>query len=140
MSHPYLPAVIALVQRAGQATLPHWRNDVAVIEKADASPVTAADLADHDILAAGLRELAPDVPVLSEEDAGIPFDERAGWQRLRARVRAEVLRAQRGFRTPPIRCTTPFAAPRSAVVTGTPFTTRPGPVPSTLTLVPARVV
>ena len=81
MSHPYLPAVIALVQRAGQATLPHWRNDVAVIEKADASPVTAADLAAHEILAAGLRELAPDVPVLSEEDAGIPFAERAEWQR-----------------------------------------------------------
>ena len=58
MSHPYLPAVIALVQRAGQATLPHWRNDVAVTEKVDASPVTAADLAAHEILAAGLRELS----------------------------------------------------------------------------------
>ena len=81
MSHPYLPAVIALVQRAGQATLPHWRNDVAVTEKADASPVTAADLAAHDILASGLRALAPEIPVLSEEDAGIPFAERADWQR-----------------------------------------------------------
>ena len=81
MSHPYLPAVIALVQRAGQATLPHWRNDVAVTEKADASPVTAADLAAHDILASGLRVLAPEIPVLSEEDAGIPFAERAEWQR-----------------------------------------------------------
>lgn len=81
MSHPYLPAVIALVQRAGQATLPHWRNDVAVTEKADASPVTAADLAAHEILAAGLRELAPEVPVLSEEDAAIDYAERAGWQR-----------------------------------------------------------
>src|SRR5690606_16686206 len=29
----------------------------------------------------GLRQLAPDVPVLSEEDAGIPFAERAEWQR-----------------------------------------------------------
>ena len=81
MSHPYLSAVIALVQRAGQATLPHWRNDVAVTEKADASPVTAADLAAHDILASGLRALAPEIPVLSEEDAGIPFVERAEWQR-----------------------------------------------------------
>lgn len=68
-------------QRAGQATLPHWRNDVAVTEKADASPVTAADLAAHDILASGLRALAPEIPVLSEEDAGIPFAERAEWQR-----------------------------------------------------------
>jgi 3'(2'), 5'-bisphosphate nucleotidase len=81
VSHPYLPAVIALAQRAGQAILPHWRNDVAVTEKADASPVTAADLAAHEILAAGLRELAPEIPVLSEEDAGIAFAERAEWQR-----------------------------------------------------------
>lgn len=81
MSHPYLSAVIALVQRAGQATLPHWRNDVVVNEKADASPVTAADLAAHHILEAGLRALAPDVPVLSEEDSEIPYSERAAWQR-----------------------------------------------------------
>ncbi|WP_407926516.1 3'(2'),5'-bisphosphate nucleotidase CysQ [Aquipseudomonas ullengensis] len=81
MSHPFLPAVIALVQRAGQATLPHWRNDVAVIQKADASPVTAADLAAHEILAAGLLALAPEIPVLSEEDADIAFGERADWQR-----------------------------------------------------------
>ena len=85
MSHPYLPAVIALVQRAGQATLPHWRNDVAVTEKADASPVTAADLAAHDILASGLRALAPEIPVLSEEDApaflspSAPSGNAGGW-------------------------------------------------------------
>ena len=81
MSHPYLPGLIELVQRAGQATLPYWRTDVAVVEKADASPVTAADLAAHEILAVGLRQLAPDVPVLSEEDSDIPLAERAGWQR-----------------------------------------------------------
>ncbi|MWV15124.1 3'(2'),5'-bisphosphate nucleotidase CysQ [Pseudomonas sp. L-22-4S-12] len=81
MSHPYLPAVIALVQRAGQAILPHWRNDVAVTEKADASPVTAADLAAHHVLADGLLALAPQVPVLSEEDSEIAFTERAAWQR-----------------------------------------------------------
>lgn len=81
MSHPYLSAVIDLVQRAGQATLPYWRNDVEVTEKADASPVTAADLAAHEILAAGLRELAAEIPVLSEEDAAIAFADRAAWQR-----------------------------------------------------------
>ena len=81
MSHPHLPAVIDLVRRAGLAILPHWRNDVSVSEKADASPVTAADLAAHEILAAGLRELAPDVPVLSEEDAAISLAERSAWQR-----------------------------------------------------------
>ena len=81
MSHPYIPRVIELVREAGAAILPHWRNGVAVTEKADASPVTAADLAAHHILIDGLRALAPDVPVLSEEAADISLAERAAWTR-----------------------------------------------------------
>jgi 3'(2'), 5'-bisphosphate nucleotidase len=77
----YLPAVIDLVRRAGAATLPHWRVGVTVNEKADASPVTAADIAAHDILVEGLQALAPEIPVLSEEDCGIPLAERQGWER-----------------------------------------------------------
>ncbi|MBH9326591.1 hypothetical protein I5K72_23795, partial [Pseudomonas aeruginosa] len=42
-------------RRAGEAILPHGRADVAVRSKADESPVTAADLAAHHILEAGLR-------------------------------------------------------------------------------------
>lgn len=81
MIHPYVPQVIELVRAAGAATLPYWRNGVAVTEKADASPVTAADLAAHHILLDGLQALAPDVPVLSEEAADIPLTERAAWTR-----------------------------------------------------------
>lgn len=81
MSHPYLPAVLALVRRAGEAILPYWRTGVAVTEKADASPVTTADLAAHRVLAEGLAALDPAVPVLSEEDADIPLATRAGWRR-----------------------------------------------------------
>lgn len=81
MSHPYIPGVIALVRAAGAATLPYWRSGVAVTEKADASPVTAADLAAHHILLDGLQALAADIPVLSEEAADIPLVERAAWTR-----------------------------------------------------------
>jgi len=81
VNHPYLPRVIELVRAAGTATLPYWRTDVAVTAKADASPVTAADLAAHHILFDGLQALAPEVPVLSEEAADIPLDERAAWTR-----------------------------------------------------------
>ncbi|AHL77344.1 adenosine-3'(2'),5'-bisphosphate nucleotidase [Stutzerimonas stutzeri] len=81
MSHPYLARVIDLVRDAGQAILPHWRNDVRVHEKADASPVTAADLAAHHLLADGLRALDPSIPVLSEEDCNLSLAERAGWTR-----------------------------------------------------------
>ncbi|BAU77098.1 3'(2'),5'-bisphosphate nucleotidase CysQ [Metapseudomonas furukawaii] len=81
MSHPLLPAVVDLVRQAGAAILPYWRSDLAVTEKADASPVTAADLAAHQVLAVGLAALDPTIPVLSEEAADIPLSERAGWQR-----------------------------------------------------------
>lgn len=81
MSHPLLPAVIELVGLAGQAILPFWRADVAVVEKADASPVTAADLAAHRILADGLAALDAGIPVLSEEAADIPLTERDAWER-----------------------------------------------------------
>ena len=81
MSHPYLARVIDLVRDAGQAILPHWRNDVRVHEKADASPVTAADMAAHHLLADGLRALDPNIPVLSEEDCNLSLAEREGWTR-----------------------------------------------------------
>ena len=81
MSHPLIPAVIELVRQAGAAILPHWRADVVVTEKADASPVTVADMAAHHLLNDGLRALEPSIPVLSEEAADIALSERARWSR-----------------------------------------------------------
>ncbi len=77
----FLPAVIDLVHKAGDVILPFWRGDLDVQSKSDESPVTAADLAAHRLLADGLRALAPDVPVLSEEDCNIPLERRAQWSR-----------------------------------------------------------
>ncbi|HEK1011626.1 TPA: 3'(2'),5'-bisphosphate nucleotidase CysQ, partial [Pseudomonas putida] len=73
--------VVKLAGLAGEATLPFWRADVAVTNKADDSPVTAADLAAHRVIADGLQALAPQIPVLSEEDCNIPLAARQGWQR-----------------------------------------------------------
>ena len=73
--------VVKLALTAGEAILPFWRADVAVTNKADDSPVTAADLAAHRVIADGLLALAPHIPVLSEEDCNIPLAERLGWSR-----------------------------------------------------------
>lgn len=81
MSHPLLSAVVELVRQAGAATLPYWRQEVAIEFKADASPVTAADLAAHRLLADGLVRLDAQIPVLSEEACEIPLDERSRWSR-----------------------------------------------------------
>ena len=81
LPHPLLEGVIKLAHAAGDAILPFWRAGVEVSAKADDSPVTAADLAAHHILLDGLTALAPSIPVLSEEDANIAQDVRAGWTR-----------------------------------------------------------
>jgi 3'(2'), 5'-bisphosphate nucleotidase len=81
LPHPLLAPVIELARRAGEVILPYWRANVSVVTKADASPVTAADIAGHHLLVAGLQALAPDIHVLSEEDADIPLSERATWER-----------------------------------------------------------
>lgn len=73
--------VIALAIEAGQAIMPFWRQGTQVHTKDDQSPVTAADLAAHKILAEGLGALAADIAVLSEEDADIDQATRAAWQR-----------------------------------------------------------
>ncbi|MGO0695703.1 3'(2'),5'-bisphosphate nucleotidase CysQ [Pseudomonas guariconensis] len=73
--------VVKLARLAGEAILPFWRADVAVTAKADDSPVTAADLAAHQVIADGLQVLAPHIPVLSEEDCEIPLAERQAWRR-----------------------------------------------------------
>ncbi|AWY42247.1 3'(2'),5'-bisphosphate nucleotidase [Pseudomonas putida] len=79
--HPLMTPVIELALKAGDAILPFWRINTEVTAKADDSPVTAADLAAHHVIVAGLTALDPSIPVLSEEDANIPQDVRAGWQR-----------------------------------------------------------
>lgn len=80
LGHPFIAPVIELARQAGEVILPYWRADVAVTTKSDDSPVTAADLAAHHLILAGLTALDPSIPVLSEEDADIDQSVRAGWQ------------------------------------------------------------
>lgn len=71
--------VLALAQQAGDAILDVYRRDFEVETKADDSPLTAADQAAHALLSAGLRELVPALPVLSEEGGLPPLAERGRW-------------------------------------------------------------
>jgi 3'(2'), 5'-bisphosphate nucleotidase len=73
--------LIEIVRRAGDAILEIYRTDFDVDTKADDSPLTQADLAAHRIIAAGLAELTPDVPMISEESSPPDFDVRRRWQR-----------------------------------------------------------
>jgi len=77
-------AVIALAHQAGAAIMQVYNGDSACFEvqhKADDSPLTRADLAAHHIIVNGLAQLTPDLPILSEESAQIPWSQRRPWQR-----------------------------------------------------------
>ena len=74
--------VLELTRRAGEAILRVYdASSIAVEHKQDDSPLTEADMASHRVIVNGLRNLTPDWPVLSEESAKVPFEERSGWNR-----------------------------------------------------------
>jgi len=75
-----LEAVIALAKHAGEEIMAIYDTDYAIEHKEDQTPLTEADMAAHHLIDAGLRELTPDIPILSEESANIPFAERQTWQ------------------------------------------------------------
>jgi 3'(2'), 5'-bisphosphate nucleotidase len=76
-------SVVGLARQAGHATMTYYGDAAAdVREKSDQSPVTLADEAAHGILVQGLRELDPDIPVVSEEGEIASFETRRGWRRF----------------------------------------------------------
>jgi len=72
-------AVLELAHQAGSAIMDVYKQDFDVYDKADKSPLTEADLASHKIIVAGLGALTPDIPILSEESASIPWETRQSW-------------------------------------------------------------
>jgi len=66
--------------RAGKEILEIYETDFSVEHKDDDSPLTAADMAAHHAIVEGLGKLTPDIPVVSEESASIPYATRQKWQ------------------------------------------------------------
>ncbi len=67
---------------AGAAIMEIYDGDHAVEYKDDSSPLTAADKAAHEVIAAGLQQAFPQIPLLSEEGKSIPYEERKNWKRF----------------------------------------------------------
>ncbi|MGD5993474.1 inositol monophosphatase family protein, partial [Xanthomonas citri pv. citri] len=73
---------IAIARAAAAAILEIYDGEFEVERKADASPLTAADMAAHHVIVDGLARLTPDIPVLSEESAHeVDAAQRRGWDR-----------------------------------------------------------
>jgi 3'(2'), 5'-bisphosphate nucleotidase len=67
---------------AGAAIMRIYDGAFSVQHKDDNSPLTLADLESQHVIAAGLARLTPDIPVLSEESAQSPWEERKQWKEL----------------------------------------------------------
>jgi len=75
-----LEQVVELSRVAGKAIMEIYNGpSFQVTHKADKSPLTAADLASHRTIVAGLNKLTPEWVVLSEESEDTPYETRRNW-------------------------------------------------------------
>ena len=76
-----LPGVLEVAHAAGRAiSRIYAQADLKVEIKTDQSPLTAADRAAHDVIAAGLASLSKGLPLWSEESTGIDWSIRREWR------------------------------------------------------------
>lgn len=76
----FLPTIIKAAVLSGNAALEVYKQDFSVTEKPDQTPLTLADTRSHAIISKALQ--STDIPVLSEEGAEVPFNERKHWRQL----------------------------------------------------------
>ncbi len=78
-----LNSIEEISKKAGKVILEVYNRDaeLAVSSKTDDSPLTEADLAAHNLIVKELKQLTPDIPVLSEESAQISWKKRQEWSR-----------------------------------------------------------
>lgn len=77
-----MPELLDIAKRAGVEIMEIYASvDFGMTSKVDDSPLTLADLSSHHAIVAGLTRLTPDVPILSEEAADIPYSVRGKWMR-----------------------------------------------------------
>lgn len=76
-----MDACLDIASGAGDAILQVYASDFEVYTKADASPLTQADLAANRLIGQGLRAITPELPLLSEESAEVDFSQRRSWHR-----------------------------------------------------------
>ena len=77
-----LVRLTAIAREAGTAAMEHYHAGVAVTQKGDRGPVTAADHAAHGVIQRSLTEWDPSIPIISEEGDIAEYAVRKNWQRF----------------------------------------------------------
>jgi 3'(2'), 5'-bisphosphate nucleotidase len=70
---------VEIAREAGRKILEIYSSEFEIEHKDDKSPLTNADMASHHTIIEALSALTPEIPILSEESAKLPFEERSQW-------------------------------------------------------------
>ena len=70
----------SIAKEAGDAIMEIYRRDFGVDYKDDKSPLTEADLRSNEIICSRLEKLYGEIPIMSEENKQVEYDERKGWE------------------------------------------------------------
>jgi 3'(2'), 5'-bisphosphate nucleotidase len=75
-----LETIVNIAQEAGNAIMEIYSRDFHVDYKDDNSPLTEADTRSNEIICAALAQAYPEIPLLSEENKEVPYEERKEWE------------------------------------------------------------
>ena len=74
--------IIGIAKKAGAEIMEVYSGEISVEYKDDRSPLTLADRRSHRVIEKGLKELAPEIPVISEEGALVDYSVRKDYARF----------------------------------------------------------
>jgi 3'(2'), 5'-bisphosphate nucleotidase len=77
-----LQQVEQIAAQAGELIMQVYQQDFDVEHKDDNSPLTQADLLSHRCIIEALQQLTPNIPIISEESAVVPVEQRKQWSSL----------------------------------------------------------
>jgi len=72
--------LVSIAKKAGSEILKIYSDNFSVKLKEDRSPLTEADLRSQEVILDGLNKNFPNIPVITEESANVPYDKRKGWK------------------------------------------------------------
>ena len=70
----------SIAKKAGDEIMKIYQQDFEVDYKADNSPLTKADIKSNEIITESLKDLYPEIPILSEENKEVPYNIRKNWE------------------------------------------------------------
>jgi len=75
-----LEKIVAIAKEAGDAIMKIYNRDFTIEYKDDKSPLTEADTKSNEIICNALMKLYPNIPIMSEENKQVEYEERKNWE------------------------------------------------------------